>query len=83
MCPARMVKQSWGYAMLAPGSLCASIAWSMASRRVIARPRPHCSSNVTSPTRERRSPTFDVGSGHAELVGAAVPAISRSSAAWA
>ena len=36
----------------------------VASMRLIARPRSHCSSNVPSPTRERRSSMFGVGSGH-------------------
>ena len=35
----------------------------MASTRVIARPRAHSSSNVFSPTRERRSSRFGAGSG--------------------
>ena len=45
-------------------SRCFPLAWSMASRRVIARPRSHCASNVASPTCERRSSRFGVGSGH-------------------
>ena len=45
-----------------------SLAWSMASRRVIARPRSHSSSNVASPTRTRRSSRCGAGIGPSELV---------------
>ena len=44
------------------------LAWSMASRRVIARPRSHCSANAASPTRERRVGEGGRRVGPAELV---------------
>ena len=64
----RLRRRRTGYGVPGACSCSSPIAWSMASRRVIARPRSHSSSNVASPTRERRSSRCRRRVGPSELV---------------